>query len=113
LKNLPRLLVVTLFLCVAANAADKRTSPKPASPRFEISFAKDMSATPLDGHVLLVLAHNNDDEPRFQISFMTAHSQQIFGVDVDALAPGNPAVVDVSTLGYPAESLNDLPAGDY
>ena len=113
MENLPRFLVFTLFLCVAANAADKRNSAKPASPRFEISFAKEMSATPLDGHVLLVLANNNDDEPRFQISFMTPHSQQIFGVDVDALAPGNPAVIDASTLGYPAESLNDVPAGDY
>ena len=72
-----------------------------------------MNAAPLDGHVLLLLANNNDNEPRFQVSFMTAQSQQVFGVDVDALAPGTPAVIDASTLGYPAESLNDVPAGDY
>jgi hypothetical protein len=44
---------------------------------------------------------------------MTAESQPAFGVDVDALAPGAPAVIDTTTLGYPAESLNDIPAGDY
>ena len=44
---------------------------------------------------------------------MTAESQQVFGVDVDALSPGAPAIIDATTLGYPAESLNDIPAGDY
>src|SRR5215471_15318074 len=84
-----------------------------ARSRFEISFPEAMSASPLDGHVLLVIANNDDTEPRFQISFMTAQSQQVFGVDVDALAAGAPVVIDASTLGYPAESLNDIPAGDY
>ena len=72
-----------------------------------------MSGTPLDGHVLLLISNNNEKEPRFQISFMTPDSQQVFGVDVDALAPGAPAIFDNATLGYPAESLNDVPAGDY
>jgi Putative esterase len=105
-----RLSCIILILCAAAaNAA----TAKPATPRFEISFPKEMSAAPLDGHVLLLLSNNDEKEPRFEISFMTAESQQAFGVDVDALAPGAPAVIDATTLGYPAESLNDIPAGDY
>src|SRR5215472_2536530 len=95
--------VVVLLLVVAgASAADQKTNAKPASPRFEISFPKEMSATPLDGHVLLVISNNNDKEPRFQVSFITPQSQQVFGVDVEALRPGAAAVVDASTLGYPA-----------
>ena len=109
-----RSVVVLLILVACASAAvRKKTPPKPASNKFEISFPKEMNATPLDGHVLLVLANNNDSEPRFQVSFMTAKSQQVFGVDIDALAPGSPAVIDGSTLGYPADSLNEVPAGDY
>jgi len=108
-----RLLIVALSVSVAAFAADKKIPARPASPRFEISFPKETSAAPLDGHVLLLISNNNEKEPRFQISFMTSESQQMFGVDVDALAPGAAAVVDASTLGYPAESLNDMPAGDY
>jgi enterochelin esterase-like enzyme len=96
-----------------ASAADKKPAAKLSGPRFEVSFTKEISATPLDGHILLVLSKNTDDEPRFQVSFITAESQQVFGVDVDALAPGATAVVDASTLGYPAESLNDIAAGDY
>src|SRR5580693_10759725 len=108
------LVAVTLFFSIAvSHAADKKSSAKPASARFEISFPKEMSATPLDGHVLLVISNNDDKEPRFQISFMTPDSQQVFGVDVDGLAPGTAAVIDAATLGYPAESLNDIPAGDY
>ena len=40
-------------------------------------------------------------------------TQQIFGVDVNSLAPGVPAVVDGSTLGYPHSNLSEIPAGDY
>lgn len=104
-----------VFLCCAvlSQAATAKPAAKPVPQRFEISFPKELSATPLDGHVLLVISNNDDKEPRFQISFMTPDSQQVFGVDVDGLAPGTAAVIDAATLGYPAESLNDIPAGDY
>jgi hypothetical protein len=105
---------IVLLLCIpAAQAAATQPAAKPASPRFEISFPKDVSAAPLDGRVLLLISNNDEREPRFEISFDTTTSQQAFGVDVDALAPGMPAVIDASTLGYPAESLSDVPAGDY
>jgi hypothetical protein len=86
--------------------------PAMAAERFEISFPKEMSATPLDGHVMLIIATSEKPEPRFQISF-TSGSQQAFGVDVEALAPGVAAVVDATALGYPRDSLTDIPAGDY
>jgi hypothetical protein len=106
-KILPcTILLLSAILSQAATA-------KLSGQRFEVSFPKEESGAPLDGHVLLLIANNDTKEPRFQISFMTAESQQVFGVDVDALAPGAPAVIDASTLGYPAESLNDIPAGDY
>jgi S-formylglutathione hydrolase FrmB len=105
--------MVFLSVGIAHAGADKKSVAKPAGERFEISFPKEMSAGPLDGHVLLLISNNSEKEPRFQISFMVAKSQQVFGADVDALAPAAPTVIDASTLGYPAESLNDIPAGDY
>jgi enterochelin esterase-like enzyme len=104
---------VLVVLSIAAHAAADKPAPKPAGLRFEISFPKEASATPIDGRVLLLISNNNEQEPRFQISFDATKSQQIFGVDVDALTAGSTAVVDPGTLGYPAESLNDLPAGEY
>ena len=97
---------IVLLLCIPAAQAATKPAAKPASPRFEISFPKDVNAAPLDGHVLLLISNNDEREPRFEISFDTTTSQQAFGVDVDGLAPGMPAVIDASTLGYPAESLS-------
>jgi hypothetical protein len=105
--------VTLIFALVAPVSAAERKATKPAGQRFEISFAKEVSASAVDGHILLLISNNNDKEPRFQVNFIVQHSQQVFGTDVDALAPGTPAVIDSSTLGYPAESLNDVPAGDY
>lgn len=112
LKALCLALLLSLS-CVAGQVATRKTAAKPASPRFEISFPKEASASALDGHVLLLISNNKEKEPRFQLSYNTTESQQVFGVDVDGLAPGVPAVMDASTLGFPAESLNDIPAGDY
>jgi len=105
-----------VFLSVALSLAPAqvgRPAAKAASLRFEISFPKEINAAPLDGHVLLLISNNDESEPRFQVSFMTSQSQQVFGADVDALTAGATAVIDAKTLGYPAKSLNDLPAGDY
>jgi hypothetical protein len=107
------LFVVVIFVVLPTSAAQKKLPAKPAGLRFEISFPKEMSATPLDGHVFLLISNNDQQEPRFQISFMPADSQQVFGVDVDALAPEAVASIDSSAPGYPAVSVNDLPAGDY
>src|SRR5450755_1621232 len=96
------LLIFTLPACAAAQ--------KPLT--FEISFAKDLSASPVDGHVLLILSKDDKSEPRFGI-VEGIDSQQAFGVDVDALAPGAAVRVDSTTLGYPVESLRDVPPGDY
>jgi len=81
--------------------------------RFEISFPKEASAAPLDGHILLLISNSDKEEPRFQIEEDFADSQQAFGLDVDGLAPGAPAVVDSSTFGYPTPSLAHIPPGDY
>lgn len=88
-------------------------SPAEASkPRFAISFSSDRSAKPLDGRMLLMLSTDDSKEPRFQIAD-TYKSQQIYGVDVESLAPGGEAFFDARTLGYPLRSLNEVPRGEY
>jgi hypothetical protein len=84
-----------------------------AQPRFAISFGSDLSATPLDGRIYVVISTTNDPEPRFQILEEEAQSQQIFGADVDGLAPGQNAIIADDALGYPVANFHNLPAGDY
>jgi putative esterase len=94
-------------------ASDVSLGAQASGLRFEVSFPKEVNASPLDGHVLLLISTNDKDEPRFQIAEEFARSQQAFGLDVDGLAPGAAAVVDSSTFGYPTRSLANIPAGDY
>ena len=101
-----RLLTVVLIASLPALAA----APMPLV--FEVSFPKELSANRVDGHILLILSKDDKQEPRFGVG-EDIESQQAFGVDVDAWQPGTPIRVDASTLGYPIETLNDLPPGDY
>ena len=58
-----------------------------AKLRVGVSYSKDKSSAPLDGRVLLMLSTDDSREPRFQIGGGPG-TQQVFGVDVDGLAPG-------------------------
>jgi hypothetical protein len=82
--------------------------------RFAITLPATFAGEPLDGRLLLLVSTDDRKEPRFQISDTDVpKSQQVFGIDVEALRPGQEAVIDASVLGYPLESLGDVPAGTY
>lgn len=83
-----------------------------ATPHFEVVFEAKASARPLDGRLLLILSNDPGDEPRNQVND-TAKTQQMFGVDVDGWKPGDRRVIDASVLGYPRDSLRDLPVGKF
>jgi hypothetical protein len=82
--------------------------------RFAISFPAERSSQPLDGRVLLFISDDGRSEPRTQTDQYRANSTRpIFGVDVDALKPGQDVIVDDKVVGWPARSLKDIPPGDY
>ncbi len=83
-----------------------------AGPSFAVSFPRERSARPLDGRLLLLISSDSTKEPRFQIAD-GPETQLVFGVDVDGLAPGKPAIVGSGAFGYPVTSLRDLPPGRY
>jgi hypothetical protein len=85
---------------------------EPSHPRFAISFPVSSSKEPLDGRVLLLISSNDTKEPRFQIS-EDLNTQQVFGVNVDGLRPGQETIVDSNAFGYPLRSLSELKPGDY
>ena len=92
--------IVTGLLLMAAVLPLQAKSPL----KFEISWDK-----PMDGHVILVIADNNRQEPRLQISEGLA-TQQMFGADVDSAGR---VTLDGATLGYPRASFDQIPAGEY
>ncbi len=78
--------------------------------RFEIVVPEQLRAEPLTGRVYVMIARTGLTEPRLQIG---RTGEPFFGRDVEALGPGQPAVIDGSDLGWPVEALGDLPPGDY
>ena len=114
LRLLGFLLLAIISLVFGRGTLAQTPSSKSATGlRFEISFPDSQGAKPLDGHILLGISTDKASEPRFQLREEEASSAQFFGLDVDGLKPGTPAVIDSTTLGYPLISLEQLPPGDY
>ncbi len=99
-----RAVLTVLALAVSGSAA--------AMTSFEVSFPKERSAAPIDGRLLLVLSTDGSAEPRMQIND-TPGTQMIFGVNVNALAPGAKATLGAGAFGYPVSSLDAVKPGEY
>ncbi|HTU81780.1 MAG TPA: hypothetical protein VMF61_06600 [Candidatus Acidoferrales bacterium] len=82
------------------------------APRVEISFPSSVRSTPLTGRVYVIFSRVDKPDLRIQV-LAPEVSPPFFGTDVDALAPGQAAVIDASTPGYPVKTLADVPPGDY
>ena len=81
---------------------------------FTVSFPNDRSARPLDGRVILMLSRDFTREPRTHVMpNEPLSSPYLFGLTVDGLAPGKPAVLDDAAFGWPARHLSSVPSGDY
>ncbi|HYK82283.1 MAG TPA: alpha/beta hydrolase-fold protein [Gemmatimonadales bacterium] len=81
-------------------------------PRVEITVPAALRAAPTTGRMYVFVTRHDDVEPRLQVRH-ESDCTPFFGVDVIQLAAGTPAVIDGATLGYPVQSLKDIPAGDY
>ncbi|HEY5744448.1 MAG TPA: hypothetical protein VIU12_00090 [Chryseolinea sp.] len=101
-----------LLFAVVVVTQQCSSPPGASSPKFTISFTKEMSDQAQDGRLLLMLANNNASEPRAQIGDGLS-AQLIFGVDVEGMKPGDEITVDESAFGFPKRSLADVPAGKY
>ena len=80
--------------------------------RFSVTFTKARGDQPIDGRLLLLLSTDPSAEPRMQIT-ATANTQIVFGLDVDAMRPDQPVIVDNSAFGYPVRNLRDVASGEY
>jgi hypothetical protein len=105
-RKIASVCVPTLALLLGAPAAP----PQVPGLRFEVSFPPAVHADSITGRAFVMIARNNDSEPRLQIG---RFGIPLYGRDIDRLAPGEAVVIDSSDLGFPIESLKDLPEGEY
>ncbi len=109
-----RLAFLILVCFTSSKSLLAQSSKSPSHLRFEIIFPEAQSAgKSLDGHILLGISTDKSSEPRYQLREEEASSAQFFGLDVDNWKPGQPAILDSTALGYPLNSLDQLPVGDY
>ncbi len=101
-------LLALLFVGLAGSAV----LPTALGLEFGISFDAAISGDTKDGRILLIISASEDREPRFQVG-AGVNAPQIFGVDIEALAPGTEAVIDADVFGFPHASLAEVPPGDY
>lgn len=83
-----------------------------AAPTVEVSFPKAMSATPLDGRLLVLLSNDPSAEPREQIWF-DLKTQMVFGRNIQGLAPDAKATVGDEAFGWPVKALSAVKPGKY
>jgi len=100
-------------LLVLASLSGCTGGPSGGGLRFEISFSQELTDQAQDGRIVLIVSSRDGEEPRFQFRIYDPATQPGFGLDVTGLEPGEPAVIDGSTFGFPVRSLDDLPPGDY
>jgi enterochelin esterase-like enzyme len=81
-----------------------------------VSFPAAASGKALDGRLMVLLSNDASAEPRMQIND-TMQSQQVFGVTVEGMKPGEAVRVGDGSAGivsgYPRASLKDVPEGEY
>lgn len=106
------LLLLWVALALPVVGQSSRGRAPAGSLRFAITFSPDQSRDALDGRLLLMISSDDTSEPRFQI-VDGPKTQVAFGIDVDGWKPGADAIVDRSVLGYPVDSLADIPPGTY
>ncbi|MFQ6113274.1 MAG: hypothetical protein ACE5NG_04190 [bacterium] len=110
-KHFPIAAILVILLALSLPGQSKEEAHS-AKLRFAISFAETQSKQALDGRMLLMVSTDASKEPRFQIND-GRNTQLIFGIDVDALKPGEAAIVDYTVFGYPLRSISEIPPGEY
>jgi hypothetical protein len=104
-------LLLAIGTALALNCAPAQ-GQQTSTYHFSVSFPKEQSAQPVDGRILLLLSTDGSAEPRMQITGLP-RTQMIFGLDVDAMQPGQSVTVDDAASGYPIRHLHDGPPGEY
>jgi hypothetical protein len=105
-------LSLTAVLSSVSIAAEEPSMSTPAPLRIAVTYAAELAPGPLDGRLLLLLSTDGAAEPRFQIDD-SPKTQLVFAIDVEGWRPGEAAVFDAAVLGYPLDSLAQVPAGTY
>jgi hypothetical protein len=90
--------LVLIFMGFIGTAFNARSKAEPAALSFEVSFPASIHVQAITGHVLVAINEKERPEPRMRVGWWT-NSVPLFGVDVNELKPGEPAIIDAQMSG--------------
>jgi Putative esterase len=105
-RRLPGACLISMFV---VSVIDNAQSKPPT--RFEITVPRSVHADPITGRVYVMISRNGEREPRLQLN--QADGIPFFGRDVERMQPGTAGLIDDSDLGFPVDSLQAIPPGEY
>lgn len=85
-------------------------APATAASGFRVVLDPSVADQPVTGRLIMAVSRTDQPEPRLAIGL---NGPAVFGIDVEGLPPGGEVVVGADAQGYPFQSLDALPAGDY
>jgi hypothetical protein len=100
---LARTLALALTLIASAGASAQRV---------DVTLDPSLANTPYTGRVFVFFAKDQTHDPRLQAGSYGG-SIPFYGVDVDQWRAGTATAINAKTLGFPYETLAELPAGEY
>jgi hypothetical protein len=105
---------LTALGLITAIATGTAAAAQPTGLEFAVSYPVSQSSVPLDGRVILLLSRDLTREPRTHVEANEPLAvPYLFGLNVEALAPGAAAVLNDNAFGWPAAHLSAIPSGDY
>lgn len=106
--NLKSIFILSFAFIFISGFSIENYAQQPAGniTKFAVSFDSSVRSEPASGRVLLLMSRTS----RFSTS---ENGTPIFGVNIDDLNPGEPAIIDENVLGYPVKSLSEMPADSF
>jgi len=105
-------LAFLLLLVLSGCDHQQSTNQKDIQLNITIDYPSAYYDTSLDGRLILLIAADDDSEPRFQLRD-DAKTCQGFGMDIEDWGPGESISFDMNAFGYPVEKWEDLQKDKY
>jgi len=106
--NRNSLLLLSLAICFFSCSTTQNIQPASNNNlSFEITLPTTLKNQPLDGRLLLLIANNDEKEPRFQLSD-GPNTQLAFGIDVENFGGNQTATFDATAFGYPLKTITEI-----
>lgn len=107
-------LIMTMLIFFINSCSDKPET----NLQFVITFSKGLLKEPVTGRIYVLIFKDKDRNPRLMRGFghqpvTNTEGEPFFAVDVQGMRFEDKIIIAENSIGYPQQSLKDVPDGDY